>query len=51
MRKPGVSSVKLIIKYFEVFVLFAQMRGDLESNFKMMVDGGTITKAPLSSSC
>lgn len=43
------TSVEIIIKHFEVAVYekvvrFAQMRGDLETDFKMMVDGGTITK-------
>ena len=47
MRKRGVTSVKIIIRYFEVVVLFSQMRGDLKSDFKMMVDGGTITNVSL----
>lgn len=46
---PWATSVEIIIKHFEVaahgkVVLFAQMRGDLETDFKMMVDGGTTTK-------
>lgn len=49
LMNPWATSVEIIIKHFEVaahekVVLFSQMRGDLETDFEMMVDGGTITK-------
>lgn len=50
LRDPWATSMEIIIKHFEVathekVVLFAQVRGDRETDFKMMVDGGPLSRS------